>query len=147
MAATLLLAGCCPQPPRHESREAVQLQPDQLQWRSNPKVHALQTAVLLGDPSRPAPYVQRIKFPTNFRVEPHRHPNALRMVTVLSGTLYFAFGETFDESKLRAMPPGSFFTEPAGMAHYSKTGDEEVVLELHAVGPDGAQYVSPVENN
>ncbi|ARN55702.1 cupin domain-containing protein [Sedimentisphaera salicampi] len=137
LSAALLLAGCS----ASKTEQAVQILPDEIEWQSNPKMHSLQTATLIGDPSEPAPYVQRIMFPPNFKIEPHRHPNTLRRVTVLSGKIHFAFGETFDKSKLREMPAGSFFTEPANKAHYAETREEGVLLELHAVGPDGTEYV------
>ena len=136
-AAMFVAAGCAPA----QAERPVQLVPSDLQWRSSPKLHSLQTATLIGDPARLAAYVQRIKFPPKHSLKPHSHPNSARMVTVLAGTLYFAYGETFDESKLRALPAGSFFTEPANMPHYAKTGDQEVVLQLNAVGPDGTTYV------
>ncbi|HLA84383.1 MAG TPA: cupin domain-containing protein [Thermoguttaceae bacterium] len=115
--------------------------PAELEWKSNPRVHGLQTAVLAGDPRAAGPYAQRIKFPPHFRLEPHSHPNEARMVTVLSGTLYFAYGTKFDESQLKRLPPGSFFTEPKDVPHYAMTGEKGVVLELHAIGPDGTNYV------
>ena len=63
------------------------------------------------------------------------------MVTVLSGTFYYAYGDKFDESKLKELPPGSFFTEPSGMSHYAMTKNQEVILQLNAIGPDGTSYV------
>jgi quercetin dioxygenase-like cupin family protein len=123
----------------------VRLLPEQLQWSGNAKQHGLQTAALFGNPRAAEPYAERIKIPAHTRLKPHRHPNAIRMVTVLSGTLYFAFGEQFDEAKLEPMPVGTFFTEPKNAAHYAMTADEEVVLQLDAVGPAGTEYVKPKE--
>jgi hypothetical protein len=60
------------------------------------------------------------------------------MVTVLSGTLYYAYGDRFDEAKLRALPAGSFFTEPKDISHYAVT-KEEVILQLNAIGPAGTK--------
>ncbi|MCE5324861.1 MAG: cupin domain-containing protein [Planctomycetaceae bacterium] len=133
-----LLSGCAQQ----DVTKSVQLLPGDLQWKSSPALHSLQTATLLGDPAKPAPYVQRIKLPPNHRLEPHSHPNSARIVTVLSGTMYFAYGNAWDESRLRALPPGSFFTEPANMPHFARTGNEEVILQLSATGPDGTRYIS-----
>jgi quercetin dioxygenase-like cupin family protein len=116
----------------------IQRLPDDLHWSTNPKLHGLQTVVLAGDPNVPEPYAQRIKLPPNYRLEPHSHSNDSRMVTVLSGTFYFAYGETFDETKLRAFGPGGFFTEPKGVSHFAVT-KEEVILQLNAVGPDGTK--------
>jgi hypothetical protein len=59
---------------------------------------------------------------------------------VLSGTLYFAFGDKFDESKLKPLPAGTFFVEPKDTPHFALTKGE-VVLQLNAVGPAGTKYV------
>jgi len=115
--------------------------PVELEWVKNEKLHGLETVVLAGDPSTPQPYAQRIRLAPGTRLESHFHPNSHRMVTVLQGTLYFAYGDSFQEQDLRAMPPGSFFTEPANAPHYAVVGSEEVVLELHANGVDGTTYV------
>jgi quercetin dioxygenase-like cupin family protein len=120
---------------------AVCLLPGDMAWERDPHVHGLETAVLFGNPSVAGPYVQRIKFPAGFRLPPHSHPNEGRMVTVLSGTLYFAFGDRFDQAKLRALPAGSFFLEPKDVPHYALT-KEEVVLQLNAVGPAGTKHVT-----
>lgn len=123
----------------------VRVLPDELQWKGNASQHGLQTAALFGDSRAAEPYAERIKIPAHTRLKPHRHSNAIRMVTVLSGTLFFAFGEKFDEAKLTPMPTGTFFTEPKGAAHFAMTGDEDVVLQLDAIGPGGTTYVTPAE--
>lgn len=120
--------------------------PVELEWVKNEKLHGLETVVLAGDPSTPHPYAQRIRLAPGTRLEPHFHPNTSRMVTVLEGTLYFAYGDSFREQELRAMPPGSFFTEPANAPHYAVAGSQEVVLELHANGVDGTTYVGEQES-
>lgn len=125
----------------------IQLLPGDLHWISNPKLHGLETVTLAGDPAAPGPYAERIKFPPNFRLQLHSHPNAARMVVVLSGTLYYAYGDQFDETKLTALPPGSFFTEPENVPHYAMTRDEEVVLQLNAIGPAATKYVEAEEKS
>lgn len=70
---------------------------------------AVQIAVLYGDPAKPGLYVVRLKLPGGARVMPHTHPEEVRTLTVLSGTLYFGFGEQSDESKLTPYPAGTFF--------------------------------------
>ena len=119
---------------------AVRLVPGDISWKTDPKLHSLNTAVLTGDPGIHAPYAQRIRIPANTVLKPHSHLSEARMVTVLSGTLYFAYGDKFDEAKLKELPPGSFFTEPKGMPHYAKTKEREVILQLNAIGPDGTTY-------
>jgi uncharacterized RmlC-like cupin family protein len=126
------------------AKSAVCLLPDDLTWIAKPAVHGLQTAVLFGNPSISGMYVERIKMPANLRLAPHAHLDEVRMVTVLSGTLYFAFGDRFDEEKLKPLPAGSFFIEPKGAPHYAMTKGE-VILELHAIGPTGIRYVEPAK--
>jgi len=41
------------------------------------------------------------KLPANTKIPPHSHPD-LRSCFVLSGTFYFAYGETRDEALLKA---------------------------------------------
>jgi len=94
----------------------------------------LQSIVLSGDIHQAGLFTQRVKLPANIVINPHFHPDGARLVTVISGTLYFAYGDTFDESKLKAFPEGSYFTEPKDMPHFAITKDE-VVLQTVGVGP------------
>jgi hypothetical protein len=59
----------------------------------------------------------------------------------MSGTLYVAFGNTFDEARLVAMPPGSVFTEPGGQAHFTWARDGDVVLHVTGTGPTKTTWV------
>ncbi|HEY0569873.1 MAG TPA: cupin domain-containing protein, partial [Xanthobacteraceae bacterium] len=61
----------------------------------------------------------------------------MRIVTVMSGTFYYAFGDTFDESKLQRLPAGTMFTEPGRQNHFAWAKDGEVILQLTAIGPTG----------
>lgn len=117
---------------------------DSITWAANPLLPpGVQVAVLAGDPKKADLYVMRVRIPANLEIKPHSHPDAVRMVTILSGTLYLGFGDVFDAAKLTPMPPGTFFTEPSNAVHFAMTKDEEVILELHAVGPSGTRYVEP----
>jgi quercetin dioxygenase-like cupin family protein len=72
---------------------------------------------------------------------PHSHPVDVQ-VTVLSGTLLHAEGETFDETKLKEYPAGSFFVERANVPHYA-VAKTAVVLQGSGIGPFGFTYVNP----
>jgi hypothetical protein len=67
------------------------------------------------------------------------HPDD-RVATVISGTWYIGYGPRFDENKLKALPPGSFYTEPPGMAHFARTGNSSVVVQITGFGPTGTMY-------
>ncbi len=113
--------------------------PDQIEFKGLPAT--LQIATVYGDPAKPEVFVQRIKFPAGLKLMPHYHPDSPRTVAVLSGTLYYAFGEVWDESKLKALPAGTFFTEPPKVAHFAWAKDGEVVLQLTSIGPTGATFI------
>jgi quercetin dioxygenase-like cupin family protein len=96
-----------------------------------------QHVTLFGDSSEPGLYVDRIKFASGMRVMPHWHPDSVRTVLVLSGTFYFAVGEQWDESQLKAYPAGTLYSEPARTPHYAWAKDGEVILQVTAIGPTG----------
>lgn len=118
----------------------VQVTPDHLVWTPYPAGGV--QAFLLGDPAQPGTYVVRIRLPAGLKLAPHAHPDG-RIVQVLSGTMYFAFGESGDSTRLKAFPPGSMWTEPPGAPHYAWARDSEVVLQIVGTGPSGSRPVSP----
>ncbi len=78
-----------------------------------------------------------------FRVSsPHTHPEE-RTYTIISGTWYVGFGDTYDEGKLTALPAGSFYTEPANVAHFVVSKDEPVVVQITGVGPTASRFIEP----
>ncbi|MEN3384894.1 MAG: hypothetical protein V7608_4938 [Hyphomicrobiales bacterium] len=119
------------------SPSAVKL-PNEIEFKA-PVNPGVQTAVLYGDPSKEGVYVARNKLPAGLKVMPHTHPDAWRTAVVLSGTLYFGSGEVWDESKLKAYPAGTFYTEPAGAPHFVWAKDGEVILQVTAMGPTGSK--------
>jgi uncharacterized RmlC-like cupin family protein len=105
------------------------------------KEGATQYATLFGDPKMAGFYVIRVKLPAGYKNAPHWHPDDPRTVTVISGTIYFALGDKFDESKLRPYPVGTFYTEPARVPHYNWTKDGEVILQVAGYGPSASNPV------
>lgn len=103
-------------------------------------VAGIQTRVLKGDPTRSGLYTIQLTVPANTTIQAHDHPDD-RMATVVSGTWYFGFGETFTPQALKALPPGSFYVEPPNEKHFARTGDTPVVLQISGFGPTGTQYV------
>jgi molybdate transport system substrate-binding protein len=103
-----------------------------LKWRTSP--NGTSQATVIGDPTKPGLYVIISKFPAGQKTPVHFHPDD-RIVTVVSGTAYFGYGETFDEANVKAMPPGSIVTEPSKMPHYNWAKDGELVLQIVGNGP------------
>jgi quercetin dioxygenase-like cupin family protein len=105
----------------------------------------LQTLVVAGDAKGNGLYTMMVKLPANTKVPPHSHPD-VRSCFVLSGTWYFAYGDTRDETLLKALPAGSHYTEPPGMNHFAETRDEPVIAECTAIGPTGTTFVNPADD-
>ncbi|HEY3114654.1 MAG TPA: cupin domain-containing protein [Gemmatimonadaceae bacterium] len=90
-------------------------------------------AVVHGDPGAHRDYIIRLRFPAGYRFPVHWQPNSEHL-TVLSGTLLLAMGNTADESKLRAYGPGDFIYAPARMSHYGGARTP-TVIQLNGNGP------------
>lgn len=117
--------------------------PDEVSYKPGPG--GIQTAALFGDPAKPGLYVLQVKLPPGAKLAPHWHPDEVNTVTVLSGTLYWALGEQWDESKLAAYPAGSFFNEPPKTPHFAWAKDGEVVVRVTAIGPRGTVPVAQAQ--
>lgn len=103
-------------------------------------IAGIQTVVLKGDPDRAGVYTIMLRVPAHTQIRAHSHRDD-RIATVISGTWHIGYGDRFDESKLKALPPGSFYTEPPGEAHFAETGDEAVVVQITGYGPSSTDYV------
>lgn len=123
-------------------KEAVKLTPSEFQWKLSPRVPGLEVADMIGDQTKAGPYLYRVKFPANFKLEAHGHPDE-RRYTILSGTWYIGWGKKFDAGKLIALPAGSFYTEPAEIPHFVATKDEGAVIEISGTGPTKQIWVDP----
>ena len=80
---------------------------------------SIETTVLLGDPGRPGIYTVSLHVPANTVIKAHTHRDD-RVATVVSGTWYFGYGTRYDAAALKALPAGSFYTEPAGEPHFAE---------------------------
>lgn len=109
--------------------------PAEMRFVPDPAHAGYETAVTVGDPTQPGVYAVQTRLPANITIAPHVHGERWRIGTVLSGTLYYAQGDTFDEGKLRALPPGSVIVEPANIAHFARTKGEPVLLNIVGEGP------------
>ena len=123
---------------------AQAITPDQLKYQRNPATGS-EIAVVMGDPSKAAPFVLRVKYPAGFKAMPHWHPIDIQ-VTVISGTMLWAEGETFDESKLKAYPEGSFIMEKAKVPHYQVAKTPVVFQASAATGPNAFNFVNPKDD-
>jgi uncharacterized RmlC-like cupin family protein len=99
----------------------------------------IRTTVLSGNPTKPGLYTIRLVVPANLRIESHVHRDE-RSAVVVSGHWSIGYGERFDASALKALSPGSFYTEPAGTPHFARTAAEPVVVYISGYGPTDTRF-------
>lgn len=105
----------------------------------------LETVFVAGDAKQNNLYSLVFKVPPSTAIPPHSHPDD-RSCFVLSGVWYFGYGSARSEAGLKALPPGSNYTEPAGTIHFAGTKEQETIVECTAVGPTGTTFVNPADD-
>jgi len=108
-------------------------------------VAGIETVVLKGDPNKAGVYTIMLRVPPHTQIAAHSHRDD-RVATVISGTWHFGYGDKFDEAKLKALPPGSFYTEPPGRTHFAETGEEAVTVQITGFGPSSTEYVDSAQD-
>jgi hypothetical protein len=108
-------------------------------------VGGIQIVVLKGNPDQAGPYTIMLRVPAHTRIAAHSHRDD-RVATVISGTWRIGYGDKFDKAKLKALPPGSFYTEPSARNHFAETGDEPVVVQIRGFGPSSTEYVDATQD-
>ena len=117
--------------------------PDDIDWKpfaSFPPSARL--AIVVGEPSKPAPYVIRVMVPSGVKLMPHEHPED-RVYTVISGVFYIGLGRRFDEAELRAYPPLAVVVLPGGTPHFHWAKSGAYVTQVTAIGPLDLHYLDP----
>jgi len=100
----------------------------------------IRTAVLKGDPGRAGLYTIMLRIPAHTRIAAHLHQDD-RVATVVSGTWYIGYGDSFNSAALKALPAGSFYTEPSNRSHFAETRDTDVIVQITGVGPSSTRYI------
>jgi len=120
--------------------------PQEIKWAAGPPSipPGAEAAVLYGDPGKDGQFAMRLKIPKGYKIAPHTHPKP-EIVTVISGTFRLGMGEKADESNAKALPAGSFFSMPPGMAHFA-SADEDTVVQLNSTGPWSLTYVNAADD-
>jgi uncharacterized RmlC-like cupin family protein len=108
-------------------------------------VGGIQTVVLKGNPDQAGVYTIMLRVPAHTRIAAHSHRDD-RVANVISGAWHIGYGDTFEEAKLKALPPVSFYTEPPSRNHFAETGDEPVVVQITGFGPSSTEYVDAIQD-
>lgn len=103
-------------------------------------VAGIRTTVVAGDPTRSGPYTIRLSIPANTRIQAHTHRDN-RTAVVVAGVWYFGYGPSANPEAEKALPTGSFYIEPAGVAHFAETKADGVVVYITGNGPSDTVYV------
>jgi uncharacterized RmlC-like cupin family protein len=100
----------------------------------------IQSTVLAGNPATSGIYTIRLMVPPHQKIQAHRHRDP-RTAVVVAGHWRIGYGDSFDAKALKTLAPGSFYTEPAGAAHFAETDYEAVVIYITGFGPTDTQYL------
>jgi hypothetical protein len=103
-------------------------------------VAGIRTTVMSGDPTQDGPYTIRLSVPANTKIQAHTHRDD-RTAIVISGVWYFGYGPVASATAEKALPAGSFYTEPGGVAHFAETKAGSVVVYITGHGPTDTVYV------
>lgn len=118
------------------------MMPGELKWTAATGSSAGQMiAVMYGDPTKPGPFIIRVKSPDGYKIAPHYH-SAVENVTVLQGTLLLGYGDTIDAAKTTAIPAGGFYSIPTGVHHYA-IAKGETIVEVSSIGPRSKIQLKP----
>jgi quercetin dioxygenase-like cupin family protein len=119
--------------------------PSQIKWSAvsgYPSGYA--RAMLEGEASKAGPFTYRVRLPGGFTFQPHTHAGD-EHVTVLQGAWSLGIGGTFDASRLRSFPAGSFVVIPAGTPHFVAT-ESDTIIQVHGIGPIGFRLVGDADS-
>jgi hypothetical protein len=139
-----IFVGLVSQSPAQHRSDHVMLAPSELTWTDLPSLPGVKIAVIEGPLNEAVPIMFRLKFPANYKVAPHWHPG-IEHVTVISGTLNMGIGDVFDQSKTRALTPGSVAIMQPKTHHFVWTS-EETIGQVHSIGPWSVTYVNPADD-
>jgi quercetin dioxygenase-like cupin family protein len=116
--------------------ETAALDSNQIGSSGLPGVH---TKVVFGDPSKAGFYTILLFVPAHTTIQAHSHRDD-RMATVVSGEWHFGYGNHFDATSLKSLPPGSVYSEPGGDNHFAQTDTDPVIVEISGYGPTDTRY-------
>jgi quercetin dioxygenase-like cupin family protein len=114
--------------------------PDSMPWSGPPAIPGLKGAWLLGSEQASGTYVQRVVLAAGARIPAHTHPDT-RYSTILSGTLYVAFGAKPADADFVAVPAGALYVAPASQPHTLWARDGEVAYQEAGNGPTGTKLL------
>ena len=133
---TLFALACCAALSLTVQAESPEpIHPDQAAWSAPLGLHGV-----AGGQADSGIYQYRVRLEPGARIPPHTHPDT-RNSTVLKGTLWVGFGESFDEDAMVAIPEGSLYLAPADTPHFLWARDGAVEYQESGLGPSGTRIL------
>ena len=127
------------------SGDHIMVLPADLKWADAKAIPpGAKVAVIEGPANEPVPFTFRVKYPANYKLPAHWHPN-IEHVTVISGTFNMGTGDKLDMEKTTALTPGSVAIMQPKTNHFAWTS-EETEIQVHGVGPQDIIYVNPEDD-
>ena len=111
---------------------------DTIPWQTR-GANGTRYALLEGDRNTGlAPFSYAFAIPAGVWDSPHRH-SATARVFVARGVLQIGYGNSFDRTKLKAYPAGSYVVVPANAVHFDGSDVDTVIIGT-ATGPWATTY-------
>ena len=130
-AAAFAAAACTHAPPASTSANA---------WtqgvRFTPMRFAEQAeaATVAGAQTMAGLYTIRVHVARGGSIAPHTHPDE-RILTVVSGEVWYGFGDKVDLANAKLYATGAVFTVPADAPHWAEATTSDVVYQEAGMGP------------
>ena len=148
LLAVALVSGICAAPlalAEDSGTGMTTVIPGDKKWEKAGKTmpYGMRVMYVYGDPTKPGPYIFRIRVPTAYRIPPHTYPDD-RVVTILKGIWWTGEGDRYDPFKMDEYGVGTFYVTKAGTAHFD-FARTEVILQVMGFGPieNPVQYLNP----
>ena len=91
-------------------------------------------------PNGSRPYTVALRIPAHTKIAAHTHRDN-RVAVVILGVWFFGYGSSADETEVKALELGSFYTEPADAPHFALTQDEPTTVYITGFGPTDTHYI------
>ena len=139
LALSLVAAAQDGQVKRRLTPKEIEALPTQSAGAGTSGLPAVTTRVLFGDPTKSGLYTIELRVAPNTVIQAHTHRDT-RTAVVVNGLWYFGYGPKNEQALVKALPPGAFYTEPAGESHFARTGPEGATVSITGYGPTDTVY-------
>jgi quercetin dioxygenase-like cupin family protein len=139
LALSLVAAAQDGQVKRRLTPKEIEALPSESAGAGTSGLPAVTTRVLFGNPTKSGLYTIELRVAPNTVIQAHTHRDT-RTAVVVNGLWYFGYGPKNEQALVKALPPGAFYTEPAGESHFARTGPEGATVSITGYGPTDTVY-------